>query len=387
MAYIYFPGVPPINGGTRTASDHKDWLNDLLTALEDTMFAVFATNGGMTGVLRSAVFTNVYNQLLVQATNSMHVLVLPGVAIGHTNLWWLRSITHLDPMTAPVTNPRWDLVQAEIDNRQLSIKTGTESATPSKPSADANAVALASIYHRVGETVIKDTDDGTNGFIDLSDRVWAHPNFSLGYCWDVNLSAGAGLVDKVGLTYNSSTLMWEPTKVMLNFNRPIILTAEGMTAAVTNGCGAAAAVELATNATMISYRPFDQSTNEIGFWNNLILPKNTISTITTIKLRLQWTAAVGSVGQTVRWKVYAGCIANDEALDLDVSTSVQVIEDVLLATYDNHVTSEVTITLDGTPGPGNRLIIKVERDASHVNDTLAADALLMGAEATYVMDN
>jgi hypothetical protein len=292
-------------------------------------------------------------------------------------------------MTAPVTNPRWDLVQAEIDNRQLSIKTGTESATPSKPPADANAVALASIYHRVGETVIKNTDDGTNGYIDVNDRVWAHPNFSLGYCFDVDLTAGAGLVDGVGLTYNAATQNFEPTKATatLNFNRPIILTAEGMTAAVTNGCGAAAVTELATNAMMISYRPFGQSTNEVGFWNNLILPKNTISTITTLKIRLQWTAAMGSVGQTVRWKVYAGCIADDEALDLDVSTSVQVIEDVLLAAYDNHVTSEVTITLDGTPGPGNRLIIKVERDASHVNDTLAADALLMGAEATYVMGN
>lgn len=383
MAYIYFPDVPPINGGIRTASDHKDWLNDLLDALEDTMFAVFATNGGMTGVLRSAIVTSVHSQLLVQAKTipSMYVQVLPGVAIGHTNLWWLRSTTDLGPMTAPVTNPRWDLVQAEIDNRQLSIKTGTESATPSKPPADANAVALASIYHRVGETVIKNTDDGTNGYIDVNDRVWAHPNFSLGYCFDVDLT---GMADGDILVYNETSGNFEPgsvpAPVLPDTDEPMVLTAQGLTPAAAGGCADPAVTETSTNKHPYWSAAFDGGTNEVGWFCNIALPVNYKA---SSKLSVQpiWTAAAGTAAQTVIWKIAAVAFGNDDALDAAFTSNVATISDALITTGDVHIGPATELTINGTPAANKLLTFRIERDAA--NDTLTGDVGFLGLLVTY----
>jgi hypothetical protein len=423
MAYIYFPDVPPINGGIRTASDHKDWLNDLLDALEDTMFAVFATNGGMTGVLRSAIVTSVHSQLLVQAKTvpSMYVQVLPGVAIGHTNLWWLRSTTDLGPMTAPVTNPRWDLVQAEIDNRQLSIKTGTESATPSKPPADANAVALASIYHRVGETVITNTDDGTNGYIDVNDRVWAHPNFSLGYCFDVDLTGMAdgdilvyrsasgkfkvetppagtgsiglddltgvdlsGLADNDILIYNETSGNFEPgsvpAPVLPDTDEPMVLTAQGLTPAAAGGCADPAVTETSTNKHPYWSAAFDGGTNEVGWFCNIALPVNYKA---SSKLSVQpiWTAAAGTAAQTVIWKIAAVAFGNDDALDAAFTSNVATISDALITTGDVHIGPATELTINGTPAANKLLTFRIERDAA--NDTLTGDVEFLGLLVTY----
>ena len=86
-------------------------------------------------------------------------------AFVSSSAYKLAAQTQTADVTAPVSNPRIDLVQARLDEWDISIKTGTESATPTAPLADADAIPLAQLYLRPAMTSIKDADDATNGYI------------------------------------------------------------------------------------------------------------------------------------------------------------------------------------------------------------------------------
>jgi len=57
------------------------------------------------------------------------------------------------------------LVQARLENWDISIKPGTEASSPTAPNPDSDCIALAQLFLRPGMTVIKNTDDSTNGYI------------------------------------------------------------------------------------------------------------------------------------------------------------------------------------------------------------------------------
>jgi hypothetical protein len=67
--------------------------------------------------------------------------------------------------TAPSSNPRIDLLVYDSVNSVLAIRQGTESASPQIPNPNPRDFVICSVYHRVGETSIKDKDDGVNGYI------------------------------------------------------------------------------------------------------------------------------------------------------------------------------------------------------------------------------
>lgn len=66
---------------------------------------------------------------------------------------------------APSVNPRIDLVQARLGTWDVSVKQGTEAASPVAPVADADAIPIAHLFLRVGMSSIKNVDDATNGYI------------------------------------------------------------------------------------------------------------------------------------------------------------------------------------------------------------------------------
>lgn len=68
-------------------------------------------------------------------------------------------------MTAPVSNTRIDLVVYDTVNSIIAIRTGTENASPVRPTPTSGDITLAAIFHRVGETSLKEQDDSTNGYI------------------------------------------------------------------------------------------------------------------------------------------------------------------------------------------------------------------------------
>lgn len=69
--------------------------------------------------------------------------------------------------TAPVSNPRIDLVVYSTASSTLTTRTGTEGVSPSEPTPTDGDVVLCSVYHRVGETSILDRDisPNTKGYV------------------------------------------------------------------------------------------------------------------------------------------------------------------------------------------------------------------------------
>jgi hypothetical protein len=168
---VQFPGDPPIASGNRVAEDHKDWLLDLVEALENMQHAVANVWSIAEGVVR--VGPDYEDYLEASATNpaSMSVAVSPGVAIVSENIVWIRETTTLN-FTKPTSNPRIDLIQVSMATRTVTAKTGVEAVSPVAPDPDLDAIGLFEVYHRTAESSIKDSDDGTNGY--LTDvREWA----------------------------------------------------------------------------------------------------------------------------------------------------------------------------------------------------------------------
>ncbi len=139
------------------------WDDRIETALELAHYLLSLAWGGGDGVIRGAA----PNDLRVVATSpvGLSVLVDPGYAFISGFPYRLATQTESGDVTPPASNPRIDLVQARIETWDISIKEGVEAASPSAPSADTDAIALARLHLRVGMTSIKDTDDATNGYI------------------------------------------------------------------------------------------------------------------------------------------------------------------------------------------------------------------------------
>lgn len=77
-------------------------------------------------------------------------------------------------ITAPVTNPRIDLIVYSTATSAIAIRAGAEAASPSEPTPTYGDIVLASVYLRVGQTAIYDVDSGSSrSYI----KCWYTPNF------------------------------------------------------------------------------------------------------------------------------------------------------------------------------------------------------------------
>jgi len=139
------------------------WDDRIEAGLEMAFFLLNQAWGGGSGVLRNATADDL--KVAALAVPGLSVEVQPGYAFISNYPYKLSVVTGTVDVTAPVTNPRIDLVQARLDTWDVSIKVGAESATPVAPAPDADSLALAELYLRPGMTVIKNTDDTTNGYI------------------------------------------------------------------------------------------------------------------------------------------------------------------------------------------------------------------------------
>jgi len=139
------------------------WDDRIEAALELLEFFIAQAWGGGSGVLRNATTDN----LAVKATSpvGLSVEVRSGYAIVSNFPYKLAATTQTVPITAPTTNPRRDLVQARLGTWDISVKQGTEAASPTVPTPDTDAIALAQLHLTTAMTSIKDTNDGTNGYI------------------------------------------------------------------------------------------------------------------------------------------------------------------------------------------------------------------------------
>ena len=126
----------------------------------ETMLARM-TDGGVDHVPQYGS-TGAPSELLVEesAPQAMTVDVNPGIAWIDSEITRVREATTSSVVVAPVTNYRIDLVQLVKGvgglYDSIDIKTGVESITPSVPTVDSGAIALASVLLHIGTTVIED---------------------------------------------------------------------------------------------------------------------------------------------------------------------------------------------------------------------------------------
>ncbi len=139
------------------------WDDRIEAALERVCYLLNLAWGGGDGVIRGAAESDL--QVIPSATPGMSVMVQPGWAFISHLPYHLDVSVQTPAVPEPLTGVRLDLVQARLGTWDVSVKTGTESASPSAPTPDTDCIPLAHLFLRLGMSAINQTDDGTNGYI------------------------------------------------------------------------------------------------------------------------------------------------------------------------------------------------------------------------------
>jgi hypothetical protein len=146
-----------------TSAKLNTWDDNIEASLELLMFLLSHAWGGGNGVVRGAATNDL--KVVAAAVPGLAVEVEPGYAFIANAPYKVATKTSSAAVTVPALNPRIDLVVAKLENWEVLIKPGVEAASPTAPAPDVETIALAELYLRPGMTVIKDTDDGANGYI------------------------------------------------------------------------------------------------------------------------------------------------------------------------------------------------------------------------------
>ena len=104
----------------------------------------------------------------------------------------------------------------------------------------------------------------------------------------------------------------------------------------------------------------------------------------TVTARFYWTASAGTASQTVILAIRGTAFGDNVALGQSYASGGTGITDAYFAANQMHVSNATAaVTIGGTPAANKAVIFEIFRDASNVNDTLTADARLLGVEIAY----
>lgn len=145
------------------SSKLNGWDDNVESAFELLHNILALAWGGGDGVIRGATDGDL--EVVANSPPDLSVTVRAGRAFISKFIYKLAEDTSAGPVPPPVSNPRIDLVQADLANWTVLIATGEESSNPTPPTPSADCIALAEIYLRVGMTCIKNADDSENGYI------------------------------------------------------------------------------------------------------------------------------------------------------------------------------------------------------------------------------
>lgn len=160
----------------------------------------------------------------------------------------------------------------------------------------------------------------------------------------------------------------------------IWLSAAGMWPSTTNGCAANAKTEYATNDVDMYGLAFDQTTQEHA-QATVAMPDDWDGG--TITAKFYWTK-VGTSQSGVVWECAGRSYGDLEDIDAAWGTAQEIADTGSASTNQVHISGETpAITLAGTPVAGEMVQLRVSRDPANGNDTLAADAILLGVMLHY----
>lgn len=139
------------------------WDQRIETAMELIFFLLSQAWGGGDGVIRGAAAKDL--KVEAKLLPGLSVEAEPGYAMISNTPYKLAARTETLEVAVPITHPRIDLVVADLETGAPLVLTGSEAASPSSPSVPADTIPLAQLHLRPGMSVIKNSDDGMNGYI------------------------------------------------------------------------------------------------------------------------------------------------------------------------------------------------------------------------------
>lgn len=139
------------------------WDNHIEAALELIFFLLSQAWGGGNGVIRGATTKDL--KVEAKLLPGLSVEVEPGYAIISATPYKLATRTETLEVAVPITHPRIDLVVADLESGAPVIVTGNEAASPTSPAVPAHTIPLAELHLPTSMTLIKNTNDSTNGYI------------------------------------------------------------------------------------------------------------------------------------------------------------------------------------------------------------------------------
>lgn len=194
-----------------------------------------------------------------------------------------------------------------------------------------------------------------------------------------NTASGGGT-----LSYNNTTGVFTYTPPELDTTigtHDIWVPVQAMYPTADGGSSLITTVEVTEGAPELRVLDFDTSSTEYAQFS-IAMPKSWNEG--TITYEAYWTASAGSGG--VSWGLQAVGIANDDAIATAFGTA-QVVDDTLIATNDLHISpTSSALTVGGTPSAGDITFFQVYRDTADANDTLSADARLIGVKIHYTTE-
>jgi hypothetical protein len=180
-------------------------------------------------------------------------------------------------------------------------------------------------------------------------------------------------------TLTASTSITEGgTRVGLVGKQTIWVPASAMTPAASNG---AAATTRAINTITTGFLAFDQTTSESAYFN-VTFPKSWNES--TVTAQVFWTTTGGAGAETLEFEISGGCFANDAAINVTGIGTAVAHTDTWIADDDVHVTAEGSAITLSNAAVDTVAWFRIVRDVA--NDTLTADAELIGVKMFYTTD-
>lgn len=164
----------------------------------------------------------------------------------------------------------------------------------------------------------------------------------------------------------------------------VCVTARYLRPTPTNGCGALAVHESATNKVCFEYLPFDPTAAEHAFFV-CKAPKSADETVGIHVRNLAWAHPSTTTNFGVSWKVQFLARSNDDAVDTAYGTAIEV-SDTGGTTHDIYIAPDsAAITPGGSWAEGDWLFGRIQRDPADADDTLGVDAWLIGFDLVWTI--
>jgi hypothetical protein len=336
--------------GVATAAIVDYYLNEILifdTATADTAVNEFtiahATTGNAPSISATGDNTDIGFKIASKGTGTVQL------APGGTNEVLVSSTD-----TSPATNDGNALGTTALGWSDLHLATGGvinwANGEVTLTETDANTLTVA------GATAVS---LGTSA-------AFTAGTIELGHASANTLSASSGVlsVEGVAVAMTGKQTIWVP--------------ASAMTPAASNG---AAATTRAINTITTGFLAFDQTTSESAYFN-VTFPKSWNES--TVTAQVYWTTTGGAAAETLEFEISGGCFANDAAINVTGIGTAVAHTDTWIADDDVHVTAEGSAITLSNAAVDTVAWFRIVRDVA--NDTLTADAELIGVKLFYTTD-